>query len=432
MSAALKSVWLLVLLVFAVTPAFAQQKIKAKDTVRLMCTEEPSLNKNYEVTQDGLILVPFLGAVKVEGMTEKEAAAEVKKQLEQEKILTKATVTIEIVSKQMKMVSFGGAVGLEAETPWKEGMRLSVIVKLAEPNEKTDLSKVQIVSSDGSKTMVDYTKADLQTNANNPLIKSGDKIVFFARANKPVTDPGTKPTDPGTKPPTTDPGTKPPTDPSDGTGTKTTPPVKAGDIVSIGGEVVLAGDYAFTEGMTLSDALVRTGGFTGLADPGRLTLERGGTKRDLQLPADKDFKLMSGDKITVAKKAPSTPPVTLPGNDDPIPPGSVVTVIGSVNKPGPIPFTRGMTMSQAIAAAGGFIDGAKKDRLSLLTPNNTKPRSVDFTEIELRYRGDIVLKPGQTIEVPGPKGTVAMTPETRAKVTRMAAGAAILVFLFGQ
>lgn len=385
---------LLVLAVFVgVGSAFGQARIQPKDTLRLICAEEPGLNKNYQVTDEGVILVNFLGAVEVKGLTEAEAAAKVKKQLEDDKILPNATIRIEIVRATQPMVKFEGAVNLEAETPWREGMRLSDVVRLAEPNAKTDLSKVMIVGADGNRQTVDYSIADLQTNVNNPFIKAGDTVRFAAKE--------------GTTPPV-----NPPTDPVKD---PVVPP--QGSRVAVSGEVVLGGEFPMTDGMTVADALVRAGGFTALAEVRQVVLVRGGANRFIRLPDEASTRLMAGDTLNVLKKSEGatgggtdptgpTDPIVRPPVDEPLPPGAAVVVLGGVANPGKVTMVQGMRLSDAIKAAGGFADGARIDRIRVLSPGNAKPRTVNFRDIELRYTGDILLRPGQTIEIPDRSGAV--------------------------
>ena len=72
---------LLSLLLAALALAQDAPKIKAGDMLRLTCEEEATLNKEYAVSRQGMILVDFLGAFKVEGMTESEAADAISKKL---------------------------------------------------------------------------------------------------------------------------------------------------------------------------------------------------------------------------------------------------------------------------------------------------------------------------------------------------------------
>ena len=74
----------LILSVLVLAAAFAAAQdatIKPGDRLRLLCEEEATLNREYTVSDAGIILVDFLGAIKVEGLTEQEAALAIAKQL---------------------------------------------------------------------------------------------------------------------------------------------------------------------------------------------------------------------------------------------------------------------------------------------------------------------------------------------------------------
>lgn len=344
-------------------------KIQAGDLLRLICAEEPALNRDYKVTDDGLVLIDFLGAVRVAGLTEKEAADRISKQLVDDRILRKATVSITIIKAEVKLIKFGGAVGLQAETPFRPGIRLSDIIRLAEPTPQTDLSRVEIVRDGGAKETVDFTRFDPATNRNNPELRPGDTVNFVAREAAPAS-PNPNPNTP------TNPPTNPPVNPP------TNPPANTRGI-SVAGAVVLPGDFTFTAGMTLRDVLVRAGGFTPDAQATQISLERGGATRVLAMPADGGLILEPGDRISVAKRDTTV----------------YITVDGAVARPGRIELKEGMKLSEAIRLAGGFAPNARRDRVRILAPNNAAPRTVNFEDIELGYTGDITLTPGMTIEV---------------------------------
>lgn len=362
--------------------------IKAGDTLQLICAEESSINQDYRVTSDGLILVDFLGAVKVSGLTEIQAADKIAKQLLDEKILKKATVSIRIVGPEIKMIKFSGAVKLAAETAWKSGMTLADIIRLAEILPDTNLANVQIKSEDGKIQIADTTKGE------NPALRAGDEVTFF---KKESTTPTTNPDN-----------TKPPVDPK--------VPVVPGDPtkITLRGKVFLPGVYDLTPNLTLRELLVRAGGFSEGANLRAISLERSGAKRTLTLPTDSEFRLQAGDIIVVDDQPKST---------------MFVVLDGSVKRPGRYEISEGAKLSELIKLAGGFNEGAQTNRVRIYSTANTRPREVNYEDIVLGYRGDIDLQAGQTIEVPGPRSstTAAIGPRERA-----AAGAIAILLLFGS
>lgn len=365
--------------------AFGQPvTIKPGDTIQLICAEESSINHDYKVTSDGLILVDFLGAVKISGLTETQAADKIAKQLLDEKILKKATISLKLINPEVKTVKFGGTVAYEAETPWKADMKLSDVIKLAELKPEADLSSIQIKSENGAVKLADFTKNE------DPTLAPGDVITFFAKTGTtPVTP--IKPNDPNT-------------------------PVTPGPTaqVTLVGKVTLPGNYDLTANMTVRELIIKCGGFTEGADLNAITLERAGAKRTLRLPADNDFVLQAGDVITIDQRSV---------------PKTFVIVEGSVRRPGRIEINEGTKLSEVVKLAGGFMEGARQDKIKIFSTGNEKPREINFEDIVLGYRGDIELQTGQTIEIPGPRPATTLAFSPKERVT---AGAIALLLLFGS
>jgi protein involved in polysaccharide export with SLBB domain len=381
------------LMMMLVVVGFAQAQpvlIKPGDTIQLICAEESSINHDYKVTSDGLILVDFLGAVKIGGLTETQAADKVAKQLLDEKILKKATISIKLINPEIKTVKFGGTVAYEAETPWRANMKLSDVIHLAELKPDADLTNIQIKSESGAVKIADFSKDE------DPLLAPGDSITFFAKKGSVPTIP-VDPTNPTN-----------PTNPNI--------PVQPGTTaqVTLVGKVTLPGNYDLTSNMTVRELIVKCGGFTEGADLNAITLERAGAKRTLRLPADNDFALQAGDIITIDQR---TRPKTF------------VIVEGSVHRPGRIEINEGTKLSEVIKLAGGFMDGARQDRIKIFSTANEKPREINFEDIILGYRGDLEMQPGQTIEIPGPKPSTTLAFGPKERVT---AGAIALLLLFGS
>jgi len=376
---------LLMMMLVVVGTAFGQPvTIKPGDTIQLICAEESSINHDYKVTSDGLILVDFLGAVKISGLTETQAADKIAKQLLDEKILKKATISLKLINPEVKTVKFGGTVAYEAETPWKADMKLSDVIKLAELKPEADLSNIQIKSESGAVKLADFTKNE------DPTLAPGDVITFFAKTGTtPVTP--IKPTDPNI-------------------------PVTPGPTaqVTLVGKVTLPGNYDLAANMTVRELIIKCGGFTEGADLNAITLERAGAKRTLRLPADNDFVLQAGDVITIDQRSV---------------PKTFVIVEGSVRRPGRIEINEGTKLSEVVKLAGGFMEGARQDKIKIFSTGNEKPREINFEDIVLGYRGDIELQAGQTIEIPGPRPSTTLAFGPKERVT---AGAIALLLLFGS
>jgi polysaccharide export outer membrane protein len=74
---------------------------------------------------------------------------------------------------------------------------------------------------------------------------------------------------------------------------------------------------------------------------------------------------------------------------------AMVHVGGQVGRPGPVKFTRGLTLYQAIQAAGGPTPFGTQKRVKILRAG--KQRQYDLTQLQFMQ---IPLEPSDTIEVP--------------------------------
>ncbi len=81
-----------------------------------------------------------------------------------------------------------------------------------------------------------------------------------------------------------------------------------------------------------------------------------------------------------------------------------VYLTGGIKKEGPVPFTNGMTVMQAISEAGGLTDYAKRKKIYILRTENGREYRLDFNYDEVikgvRMEQNYPLLPGDTIVVP--------------------------------
>jgi polysaccharide biosynthesis/export protein VpsN len=81
-----------------------------------------------------------------------------------------------------------------------------------------------------------------------------------------------------------------------------------------------------------------------------------------------------------------------------VPPESEYAVTGEVIRPGPYPLTRDLTLLQALARSGRYTEFADKTKV-YLTRNNDRVE-IKLEDIRQGKRRDIVIIPGDVIEVP--------------------------------
>lgn len=84
-------------------------RIGPRDEVAIRVFEEPQLDGDFRVNEDGTIRLPLLGAVMAAGLTEEELAARLKEVLEAE-LLQRASVSAEVTEFRSRPISVLGAV----------------------------------------------------------------------------------------------------------------------------------------------------------------------------------------------------------------------------------------------------------------------------------------------------------------------------------
>ncbi len=82
----------------------------------------------------------------------------------------------------------------------------------------------------------------------------------------------------------------------------------------------------------------------------------------------------------------------------------IIYTIGKLNNPGPYPLTPGMTVLQALSAAGGFAEWADTKNIVIVRREGGKEVQLKFNYKEFisgkNLGQNILLKPGDTIVVP--------------------------------
>lgn len=333
----------------------------------MICEEEPTLNQVYTVTDDGLILVDFIGVVEVAGLTPTEAAQRIADRLVDDRILRSATVTITILEQELGSIAFSGALSVTGLTPFRAGMRLSDVISLAGPLSTANLAAIRILRKSGDMLTVNFNPDSLD-NEFNPVLVEGDEIFV------PMTE-------------------------------------RTGHISVLGG-VESPGEIEMPAGMTLAQAIEAAGGLTSRAIPDQIRLEReGAPTMTLNITTSSGYELRSGDIIVVQVAEQRR----------------YVQIDGQVVSPGFVEFTPGTTLVQAIERAGGLARGARQDRILIQRANQgaTETITVDYNRISRGYMADIELQPGDRVTVAG--GRSGINP-----ALQVAAGLALYFLLFGR
>jgi polysaccharide export outer membrane protein len=153
--------------------------------------------------------------------------------------------------------------------------------------------------------------------------------------------------------------------------------------VDVLGAVKKPGIYFLEGPTTLRQLVARAGTVVMDASSGRILVTRGSEQivlnvQDLQGP-DGDFPILRGDVVDVEQ-------------------GSFVYLTGEVKKPGALPFTDGITVSQALIRAGG---GSQLSRLAgSYILRDGERISVNLRKVLRGKQPDFMLQPGDQIVIP--------------------------------
>lgn len=106
--------------------------------------------------------------------------------------------------------------------------------------------------------------------------------------------------------------------------------------------------------------------------------------------------------------SPQANPYVQPGDIITIPPAEQVLIVGNVLKPSAIPLKEPITLTRAIALAGGTLPDTKSERIRIVRQTQGSTATTDIyanlKEINKRQAEDIVLQPNDIIEVPKASG----------------------------
>ncbi|HET6453232.1 MAG TPA: polysaccharide biosynthesis/export family protein [Armatimonadota bacterium] len=164
--------------------------------------------------------------------------------------------------------------------------------------------------------------------------------------------------------------------------------------VTVSGEVKNPGVVALPYGARLIDSIMAAGGYTPTADLSKVKVSRPGSESSATVDLSKF--LLSGDASTnITVSMGDT--IFVPSSEGTI--GSIL-VLGAVLQAGPRPLTQGMTVREAVMAAGGPTPLADLNNITLRHEGSTDTTVIDYSKIT---SGDVAanpqLKPGDVIMI---------------------------------
>jgi polysaccharide biosynthesis/export protein len=421
------------------------------DRLQLDFFSVPEFSKEYQVLPNGTLNLPRVGGVSVQGLTVRQATANIASSFS--RYLTRPLVTVSLIAGRSVNVAIAG----EINRPGAYTMGSALVNGVNAPDTPTLTKLVRLaegitLSSDLANVRVQRRQADgIRTYRVNlwQLMRSGDAAQDIRlQDGDSIYIPVTTNLDPAIIRERT----------RINIATSSNRPLR----IAIVGEVNRPGPYTIFEGAQQADnrtatpnsvapsitkALQVSGGITQMADLRNIQVRRlTHTGQEQLIPVDfwkllqsgdtlQDLPLQDGDRIEVARATTTINNAELLlAASSPLSPDRIaINIVGEVIRPGGVEVAPNTPMNQGILAAGGFNNRAKKSVVTLvrLEPNGTVSKrdiNVDLAS-GIDEAGNPPLRKGDTIIVK--KNGLAIIGESIGTLTNPIGGAFSLLRLLG-
>jgi polysaccharide export outer membrane protein len=238
------------------TAAQDDYRIGVADVLNITVFGEPDASHaGATVDNDGTIDMPYIGRVKVAGLTSRAVEKDVRDRLAGHFLLN-PSVSVEVVKYRSKTISVQGYVRSPGEYPL-EG-NVSITSALAKAGSMTlDAGSYVIISrrnADGATAQIRVSRRDIESGkAQEVFLKDGDTVL-----------------------------------------------VPKAETFFVAGYVRSPGSYTWEEGLTVERALTLAGGLTERASAGKINIERGG--KVVTKKAQKNDLVQANDTIRVPQR----------------------------------------------------------------------------------------------------------------------------------
>ncbi len=228
-----------------VRPAEAEYVLGSQDRIRLIVFGEEALSGEFSIDASGRIALPLIGEVQAQGLTPRQLERAIETSLRQG-YLNDPRVSIEVLTYRPFYIL--GEVREPGELPYSTGLTaLNAVARAGGFTPLADQRRVYIKRA-GSETEIEVALGP------SALVLPGDTVRIAKGA------------------------------------------------FYILGEVNAPGEYAFSDGMTLQNAVAMAGGWTYRANKNRIFLKRKGEMAERELKVTPDLVLQPGDAIRVVER----------------------------------------------------------------------------------------------------------------------------------
>ncbi len=304
-----------IMIVIACAASFADgSKLEPDDIIQVTIDDADEFTKPYQLDSEGNINLPMYGELNVLNMDTSEAAAAITNALKGDILVSPQVMVVYAGRVQMEVFVVG-----QVKKPGlvKIGTGQTLIQALAEAgyDDTADLSHITIQRGDevASYDVSEYLSGE--DLSQNPKLQSGDTVAV-QRIDKIGS-------------------------------------------VTFSGAVKTVGPFDIRRDTTLREALGQIGGITAEADKTRVVVKRVEAAEPIAIDYEK---AMEGD--------PQHNIVLRPGDTVYVPEekNAFFTILGGVNRSGPYPIEDPISLSEAIAMAGGYSQNGDFRKVQLMRP----------------------------------------------------------------
>ncbi len=328
--------------------------VRPSDTLRVVVSGADELSGDFRVDdQAGTITLAKLGTVKIVGLAQADVQSRIVDAICGKKLLKKPLVAVYLVARKAREIVVNGAVQTQGTRIVKDGATLSEVIEAAIPLPTADLTRV-VVSHGGVSAFINYQKfqsGEDHGELSNPVLQDGDKVYVYSS-------------------------------------------VQSAGVVRVMGEVKDATktQTSINVGATAGQLIQQAGGLTEFADRDAIVVVRGAER--IPVPFAKIAKGVSGSDIVLQDRDMLIVPRLERLKQ--------FAVTGAVREAKTVVIAPGdpLTLTDAIAKAGGIIEGGKQDKIEIYRKNadgTLTKRVVNMTKGEVALQevqdGDFVFVP---------------------------------------
>jgi polysaccharide biosynthesis/export protein len=236
----------------ATQPADQNYIIGPGDVLEVDLLERTDFNTKAKVGSDGMIQLPYIGAIAASNRTVQTLTDQIAAALKKGGYFQKPNLSVEVVSYASRYVTVLGAVGAPGLVPIDRAYHLSEIIARVGGVKDNGTDYVVLRPAKGSEHR--YSVKDLATGdaSQDPYVTPGDTIYS-----------------------------------------------PAAELFYVSGQVKAPGAYGYVSDMTVRMAIGRGGGLTDIGSERGVKITRGGKKVD---KVDLDSKIEPGDVIVVGER----------------------------------------------------------------------------------------------------------------------------------